>query len=108
MDPQNTGSFGSAIGGSPELLAAMQRRGIDASALQQVSPASAGGVSPVPVTPDPTAATAALGQELPQPAQPTPPDSDNTIAMKALATVVTNDSKMKRDLVNMRSPQGAV
>lgn len=95
----NTGSFGAAIGGGQGILQAMQRRGMDASTAQQQSPTSAGGGVPMPT--DMEAASAALPGAAP--AAPTaPPDSDTTIAMKALATVVTNDSKMKRDLATMQ------
>lgn len=104
MEQQNTGSFGAAIGGSPELIEAMQRRGMDVSALQQGSATSAV-PSPVAPAPDMASAQAALPQQAP--AEPQAPDSDVTIAMKALSTVVTNDSKLKRDLVNLRA-QGAV
>ena len=44
----NIGSFGAAIGGGSALEEAMQRRGIDVSALQAQSPASAGGVKTTP------------------------------------------------------------
>lgn len=98
---ENTGSFGAATGGSSALKQAMQRRGIDASALQQMTPGSVAGAPPMPQAPDMQAAQAAMGMPG-QPAQPTAPESDTTIAMKALATVVTNDSKMKRDMATMR------
>jgi len=111
MDPnQNTGSFGAAIGGSDALKEAMQSRGMDTSILDQQSPASAGGAPSIPIPPTatnpsvgtPDAATAAL-----TPIQAPPPDSEVMIATKALATVVTNDSKMKKDLVSLRG-QGVV
>ncbi len=106
MDNQNTGSFGAAIGGGSALVEAMQRRGIDASALQAQSPASAGG-APVPA-PLPEDGMQAAQAALPQGAgvtspAPSQPDSDVTIATKALATMVTNDSKMKKDLATMQS-----
>lgn len=98
---ENTGSFGAAIGGNQELMEAMQRRGVDASAMQQMSPGSVGGAAPMPT--DMAAAQAAMPQAMGQPAPQQAPESDNTIAMKALATVVTNDSKMKRDLATMKA-----
>ncbi|HEC66787.1 MAG TPA: hypothetical protein ENI23_16050 [bacterium] len=114
MENQNTGSFGAAISNSPGDLTALKQvmasRGMDTSALDQVSSGGSPSgqiVAPQPV--DPQAAQIALSPtEAPTtPSTPTVPDSDNTIAMKALATVVTNDSKMKRDLVNLRT-QGVV
>lgn len=106
---QNHGSFGAAIGGSPALIEAMKRRGIDTSALQQVSPAAANpNPTPPPLPSDTASASAAMPQDLSQTqSQQTQPDSDVTIATKALATMVTNDSKMKRDLVNLKA-QGVV
>jgi len=96
----NMGSFGSAIGGSGALMEAMKRRGMDVGMGQVQSPASAGGGAPVAPMNDMQAASAALPQA---PQQPAPPDSDVTIATKALATMVTNDSKMKKDLATMRT-----
>jgi len=107
MEP-NTGSFAGPIGGSQELLAAMQRRGIDASALQQVSPGSVGGASPVPAAPEAAMASAALGGEVPVagPAAPAE-DSELKIALKALSGFVQSEGKLRRDLVTPK-PQGIV
>lgn len=111
MEPQqNVGSFANAIGGSPELIEAMQRRNLDVSALQQTSPGSVQGTEvPPPIDPTMTSGISSAQAALPQgaPTQPAPPDSDVTLAMKALSTVVVNDSKMKRDLVSLRS-QGTI
>ena len=111
MDPnQNTGSFGAATGGADVLKQAMARRGIDASVLDQMSPGSVAGTTPVPEG-MPQSAPTSGGGGLPTSGmtapQAPPPESDVTIAMKALSTVVTNDSKMKRDLAIMRT-QGVV
>jgi len=96
----NTGSFASPIGGSPALIASMQRRGMDVGMGQVQSPASAGGGTPIAPMNDMQAASAALPQA---PQQPAPPDSEILIATRALATMITNDSKMKKDLATMRT-----
>jgi len=106
MNP-NTGSFGAPLGDVSALKAAMQRRGIDASILDQISGGTPMGPSPVPPSPEPTNTGGQPPQAGVTEATPSQPDSDVTIAMKALATVVTNDSKTKRDLVTLRS-QGVV
>src|SRR3990167_5789590 len=99
--PPNTGSFGNAIGGSDALKAAMQRRGIDVGAAQATSPASAVG-APVSPAPDMASASMALGGQPTAPAA-AEPESDNTIAMRALAEVVKSNAKMQRDIVKMQS-----
>jgi hypothetical protein len=106
------GAFFVFMDNTAAIQEAMSRRGMGGlGATQQMAP---GSIAPQPM-PQPTemdAAAAALppemGQQQPMgaPAQPTQPDSDTTIAMKALATVVTNDSKMKKDLVAMRGTGG--
>lgn len=106
MPNQNAGSFGAATGGSKELLAAMQRRGIDASALQQVSPGSAGGTAPVPPNVEMQAASSALPQPEQAPQQPQE-DSELKIALKALGGFVTSEGKMRRDLATGRQ-QGMI
>ena len=105
--PPNTGSFGSAIGGSQELMAAMQRRGIDVGAAQATSPASAVG-APVPPAPDMASASMALGG---QPASAAPaaeePESDLRIALSALTKFVGDESKLKKDVITLRG-QGVI
>lgn len=83
------------------IRAAMERRGMSIGATQQMTPTTPA-AQPMPQPTDIQAASAALpptGQ--PQPAQP--PDSEIMIATKALATMVTNDSKMKKDIATMRT-----
>ena|SRR3990167_11210949 len=107
--PPNTGSFASTIGGSDALKQAMMRRGIDASALSQVSPGSvAGGSSVAPAVPETASANAALGG-MPQGGQ-TPseePESDLRIALQALTKFVSSESSLKKDLIGLRN-QGAI
>jgi len=114
MNP-NTGSFGAAISNSPQdlsaLKASMQSRGIDTSALDQMSGGSVAGTQVAPPMPsESTMAQAALPQD---PAagvtQPTAkePDSDVTIAVKALGGLIKSDSDLKKSVVQMRS-MGAV
>ena len=118
MDPnQNIGSFGAAIGGGSALAEAAQRRGIDLSALQQRSPASAGGAPPIPEAPPtinpsvgtPQEAGAALAPEgVPQGIpQPQEPDTDLRIALTALTKFVGDESKLKKDVLTLRG-QGVV
>src|SRR3990172_2250401 len=102
MEPnQPTGSFGAATGGRGGLKAAMSRRGIDASVLDQMSPGSVAGTSPMPtgveVSPNvgqaPQAGVTAPTKE---------PDTDMKIALKALAGVVKNEGGLKKTVVQMR------
>ena len=93
MEPTNNpGSFASAIGGQGgELKAAMARRGIDSSVLDQVSPAAptAGERAPLPTVPQ-GSPSATPRQALP--AQGTPnglPPSESMTLVKAL------DSRLK-------------
>ena len=84
----NTGSFGSAIGGAEAIKQAMARRGIDASVLQQKSPAAAGS-EPMPQAPQMGAQGAGMG-EMPQvPGMPTegatPQTAESELIIKALA-----------------------
>ena len=57
------GSFGAATGGSDALREAFERRGADASVLDQMSPGAVGGAAPMPQSPqDLSMAQAALPQ----------------------------------------------
>lgn len=96
MDNQ-TGSFASMLGGSDALKQAMARRGIDVSALQQMSPASAGGQVVVPES-VPTTNPDVGG--LPQAKES---DSELKIALKALGGFVQSEGKLRRDVVNAQS-----
>lgn len=90
----------SAGGGQDALKAAMQRRGIDVSALNMVG----GGAAPsqqVAPMPDAQAAQAAMPQALGQP-QPKEPDTESLIAAKALAGVLKNDGELKKGALQLR------
>ena len=119
MDPnQNTGSFGAAISNSPQDLSAlkqaMQTRGMDVSALDQVSGGSVAGTPPIATpqditgTSDIAGAQAALPTGVPQtPQAPQEPDSDMQIALKALVGVTKSESKLKQSVLDLRG-QGMV
>ena len=97
-------SFGAAIGGGGALKEAMTRRGIDASVLDQQSPAAGGSSVPmgVPTTnPD-------VGS-MPSSAVAPPKEEDNElkIALKAMSGFIGSEGKLRRDLVTMKS-QGLV
>ena len=100
--PNNTGSFASAIGGAGALKAAMDRRGIDSSILDQVSPA--GGGSPVaPPLPAGTPQIAPTGSPSPEavagsvdPLKPVVRSGEMEIALKALAGTVDTENKIAK------------
>ena len=108
--PQNLpgGSFGQATGGMDALKEAMQRRGVDASILDQVTPGAIGGTAPMPQNPSElTTAQAALPQEsapteptAPAPAQPTDPEL--SIALEALGGFVKSAGQTRRDVAKAR------
>ena len=110
MPPQTqTGSFGQATGGTDALKAAMARRGIDASILDQTSAGSAQGASEVA----PAVPTGApnIDSSIPQTLQPTAPAQTATeafrsaemdIALKALAGVVKTESKIAESVLGLR------
>lgn len=105
MDNQ-TGSFASALGGSGALKEAMSRRGIDASALQSMSPASAGGPSVVPTavpTTNPDVGSIPSSAVTP----PKEDDSELKIALKAMSGFIGSEGKLRRDLVGYQK-QGLV
>jgi len=105
MDPQNTGSFGAAIGGSDALKASMDRRGIDASLLDNISPAAPTGPSEVsPALPGEATASQVTGAA---PAAPTggatPTRSgEMEIALKALAGTVKTENKIAEAVLGLR------
>jgi hypothetical protein len=94
--PEQTGSFASMLGGSDALKQAMQRRGIDTSALQSQSPASAGGQSVMP-TGVPT--TNPQVGSMPEGSMSKPEDTELKIALKALGGFVQSEGKLRRDVV---------
>ncbi len=103
----NTGSFGAAIGGSGALTAALEKRGMDAGLLDQVSPTAPSGPSEVaPGIP------ADAGGGIPQPAAPQAPQASQqpeqafrsaemSIALKALNGVVSTESKIAKALLGL-------
>ena len=103
------GQFGTAIGGGSALIEAMQRRGMSTGALQQQSPGSAGGGTPMPQPPSELqSAQMAIPQEMPQEqqapttgvTQPTPStDPELSIALEALGGFVKSGGQTRRDLV---------
>lgn len=100
MNAQNTGSFASAIGGASALKSAMERRGISASALQQMSPASAGGQNTVPMgvpTTNPQVGS------MPEQNMSKPEDSELKIALKALGGFVQSEGKLRRDVATQNT-----
>lgn len=96
---QNTGGFGAAIGGVDALKEAMGRRGIDASLLDQISPAAPGPQSPVapPLPTDAGRVAPAVGGA---PVAPTGVEKipfrsgEAEIAIKALKSVVDTENKI--------------
>lgn len=105
------GSFGVATGGSDALREAFERRGVDASILDQVTPGAVGGTAPMPQSPgDLSVAQAALPQGEPIPATPTampttppaPSDPELAIALEALGGFVKAAGQTRRDLAKAR------
>lgn len=108
MDPnatQNTGSFGAAIGGADVLKQAAQRRGMDASILDQVSPAAATstevapplegtGAVPVPSSPQPSGGQQNAGTPF--------RSAEMEIALKALAQTVRTEEKIAEQALGLR------
>lgn len=91
----NTGSFGSAIGGADAIKQAMASRGLDTSVLNQQSPASAGfnpqSVLPTPpqgnVMPPQAPQTTAMGN--------VPDQGEDQLIIKALIERLKSNSKAK-------------
>jgi hypothetical protein len=102
----DTGSFGNAIGGASALKQAMQRRGMDASIMDQVSPAGGG----TPVAP-PIEKQAPTGQGMDQTMQPISPQTqpeattrseEMRIALQALSDTVKTENKIAESIVGLR------
>lgn len=102
MDGQNTGSFGQGLGDTSALREALTRRGINPGVLNQQSEAAAGPTPPGPPS-EMTTANAAMPQAMgaPQPAQPQP-DSDVTLAVKALSGLIKSDQDLKKGAMQLR------
>lgn len=92
MDPNaNTGSFGAATGGADALKQAMARRGVDASVLQQLTPAAPNFMD-MPQPPQggqttPQATPQAQGMPVPgqEAAGIKPPTAESELIIKALS-----------------------
>ena len=106
MPPQNTGSFGAAIGGADALKASMGRRGIDASLLDQISPAAPTGPSEVaPALPaDAGVPSPVTGGAPAVPAGGATPtrSGEMEIALKALAGTVKTENKIAEAVLGLR------
>lgn len=108
----NTGSFGVGLGGVQALKQAMQRRGIDASVLDQVSPAAPGEQSPVPTpVPQTNPQVGSVPQAVPTaptgPGGQPPPQSrtgEMDIALKALAGTVKTENKIAESQLKLAAP----
>lgn len=95
---QNTGSFGAGLGGIDALKAAMQKRGIDASILDQVSASAPTGASAVaPNVPQDannvmtqTASSAVGGSNSKTPFR----SAESEISLKALRDVAKTEAKI--------------
>ena len=113
MPPDNQlnvggGQFAQATGGGDALRAAFQKRGIDASVLDQVSdtaptgpsnippnlPAPQGGAIGQPTTPQPIATPQAPEQEF--------RSAEMGIALKALQGVVKTENKIAESVLNLQ------
>ena len=107
MDPtQNTGSFGAATGGTDALRAAMERRGLDASILDQVSASSPTGPSEVPgqvpeanvmQSPSMEAVGQATGGQ-----EPPVRSGEMGIALKALAQTVSTENTIAKSALKLQ------
>jgi len=111
----NTGQFGIGLGGIQALKAAMQKRGMNASVLDQVSASAPAGPSqvapPVPQTnPQVGAMPPATPQAGPTTQKPTPPaarSEEMSIALQALAGTVKTENKIAESQLKLASPAPA-
>ena len=80
---------------------------MDASVLQQQSPAAPGGAPPIaPSIPQPTGSTQGVAPSATL-APPKEEDSELKIALKAMSGFIGSEGKLRRDLVGARN-QGLV
>jgi len=100
---QNTGSFGASLGGVDALKAAMQRRGMDAGIIDQMSASAPGGGSPVAAPVQESSQVApSINQTLQaspsgagQPKVPTR-SGEMDIALKAMKGVIDTENKIAK------------
>ncbi|MHC4269142.1 MAG: hypothetical protein ACYSWS_00845 [Planctomycetota bacterium] len=104
MEPQNTGSFGAATGGTDALKAAMERRGMDASVLDQVSASAPTGPSPVPGVPAETNIMTQTPQlpQTPKAPEVQPRSGEMNIALKAMDSVIKTENKIAEQVLGLR------
>ena|SRR3990167_7495544 len=109
-DNINTGSFGAAIGDVGPLKNAMQRRGMDASILDQVSPSAAIGPTSVagnvqgqiPMGGEAGATPGTLSQGTAEQVVSPVRSGEMEIALKALASVAKTESKIAEAAIGLR------
>ena len=105
MDPtQNTGSFGAATGGTDALRAAMERRGLDASILDQVSASSPTGPSEVPgQVPETNVMQSPSMEAVGQATKPETPftSGEMELSLKALKSVVDTENAVKKATIGL-------
>lgn len=109
MESTNMGSFGAATGGTDALRAAMQRRGLDTSILDQVSATAPSG--PSQVAPDITGAMPEVGSPdqarvatAARPQEPKLPfrSAEAEIALKALKSTVDTENKIAEVVMGLQ------
>lgn len=100
------GSFGAAIGGGDALKAAMQKRGMDVGALQQMSASAPGGQPPIPTSIDQSAPNVMPSPQQainpPQEPRAQPRSAEMEIALKALKGVVDTENKIAQAALGLR------
>jgi len=106
---QNTGSFGAAIGGVDALKAAMQRRGMDAGIVDQMSASAPGGGSPVAA---PVQGSSQVAPSIDQTLQAPPSgggqpkaqtrSGEMDIALKAMKGVIDTENKIAQASIGLQ------
>ncbi|HEC65688.1 MAG TPA: hypothetical protein ENI23_10355 [bacterium] len=104
------GNFGQATGGGDALREAFQRRGIDASVLDQLTPGAPAGASPVPQNPSDLSAaqqalptdTGAIPTTPTAPTAPPPTDPELTMVLEALTGFTKGKIGIQKDVVKGR------
>ena len=114
MEPnQNMGSFGTSLGDTSSLRAAMQKRGIDASILDQISPAASGAPSQVaPAIPQTNPNIGTTDQQVASQAVPSTPapvtakipfrSAEMEIATKAMAGVISTENEIVKSTLKLQ------
>lgn len=105
MEPQNTGSFGAGLGGTSALKQAMQRRGLDASVLDQVSAAAPGEqVMPPAVSGSGPQVGDIASQAVGQAEEPKVPfrSAEMETSLKALEGTVKTENKIAESMLKLQ------